>query len=105
MTALDLACAIPNNVGLAQKPELRRSLEWFGVEFRKWWFDCGPAGIRDNQVYLRTPVGVDAGGWAQYGYGPLSLHRQERRHGHQGLRQGREHAPPPTRPVWQQLPQ
>src|SRR3990170_2745136 len=75
MTAVDLACAIPNNVGLAQKPELRRSLEWFGIEFRKWWFDCGPAGIRDNEVYLRTPVGVDAGGWAQYGFVPLSQYR------------------------------
>jgi benzoyl-CoA 2,3-dioxygenase component B len=63
------------NVGLAEKPALRKSLEWFGVEFRKWWFDCGPAGIRDNEVYLRTPVGVDAGGWAQYGFVPLSQYR------------------------------
>jgi benzoyl-CoA 2,3-dioxygenase component B len=75
MTAVDLACAIPNNVGLAEKPELRKSLEWFGIEYRKWWSDCGPAGIRDNQVYLRTPVGVDAGGWAQYGFVPLSQYR------------------------------
>ena len=75
MTAVDLACRVPNNVGLADKPELRTQLEWFDVEFRKWWFDCGPAGIRDNEVYLRTPVGVDAGGWAQYGFVPLSRYR------------------------------
>jgi len=75
MAAVDLACPVPNNVGLAEKPELRRSLEWFAVEFRKWWFESGPAGIRDNEVYLRTPVGVDAGGWAQYGFVPLSQYR------------------------------
>ena len=75
MSAVDLSCRVPNNVGLAEKPELRRSLEWFDLEFRKWWFDCGPAGIRDNEVYLRTPVGVDAGGWARYGFMPLSQYR------------------------------
>jgi benzoyl-CoA 2,3-dioxygenase component B len=75
MAAVDLACPVPNNVGLEEKPGLRRSLEWFGGEFRKWWSDCGPAGIRDNEVYLRTPVGVDAGGWAQYGFVPLSQYR------------------------------
>ena len=75
MVAIDFACRVPNNVGLAQKPELRKSLEWFDLEFRKWWLDCGPAGIRDNEVYLRTPVGVDAGGWAEYGFVPFSQYR------------------------------
>jgi len=75
MAAVDLAGRVPNNVGLSEKPSLRERLEWFDVEFRKWWFDCGPAGIRDNEVYLRTPVGVDAGGWAQYGFVPLSQYR------------------------------
>jgi len=75
ISGVDLAGPIPNNVGLADKPELARGLGWFGAEFRKWWFDCGPAGIRDNEVYLRTPVGVDAGGWAQYGFVPLSQYR------------------------------
>jgi len=75
MAAIDLACPVPNNVGLAEKPGLRKSLEWFDLEYRKWWFDCGPAGIRDNEVYLRTPVGVDAGGWARYGFVPLPQYR------------------------------
>src|ERR1035437_11007036 len=75
MAVIDLACPVPNNVGLNEKPGLRKSLDWFDVEFRKWWFDCGPAGIRDNEVYLRTPVGVDAGGWARYGFVPLSQYR------------------------------
>ena len=72
---VDLACSIPNNVGLAEKPELRRSLEWFDACYRKWWFDCGPAEVRDREVYLRTPVGVDAEGWARYGFVPLSQYR------------------------------
>ena len=75
ISAVDLAGPIPNNVGLAEKPGLAKWLGWFSAEFRKWWFDCGPAGIRDNEVYLRTPVGVDAGGWAQYGFVPLSQYR------------------------------
>jgi benzoyl-CoA 2,3-dioxygenase component B len=75
MAAIDLAGPVPNNVGLAEKPGLRKSLEWFDAEFRKWWFDCGPAGIRDNEVYLRTPVSVDPGGWARYGFVPLSQYR------------------------------
>ena len=105
MTTVDLACAIPNNVGLAEKPELKSSFDWFGAEFRKWWFECGPVGIRDNEVYLRTPTGVDAGGWAQYGFVPMSQYRW-------GVFQA--HAKPGRlalfgdvagRPVWQALPQ
>ena len=105
IAAVDLSGPIPNNVGLANKPELAKQLGWFDLEFRKWWFDCGPAGIRDSEVYLRTPVGVDAGGWAQYGFVPLSQYRW-----------GVFQAPAKPgrvalfgdvagRPVWQTLPQ
>ena len=72
---VDLACSVPNNVGLAERPELLRLLEWFQGGYREWWGDCGPAGIRDNEVYLRTPVGVDSDGWAAYGFVPLSQYR------------------------------
>ena len=72
---VDLTSAIPNNIGLTDKPALRQLLEWFQPQFRDWWRDCGPVGIRDNTVYLRTPVGVDAHGWAQYGFVPLSQYR------------------------------
>jgi benzoyl-CoA 2,3-epoxidase subunit B len=104
MPAVDLSCRIPNNVGLAEKPVLKNSLEWFDAEFRKWWFDCGPAGLRDNEVYLRTPVGVDAGGWAQYGFVPLSQYRwgvfqAEAKPGRLAL-----FGDVAGRPVWQSLP-
>ena len=72
---VDLACAIPNNIALAEKPALQRSLEWFDTRYREWWADCGPAGMRDQEVYLRTPVGVDAEGWARYGFVPYSQYR------------------------------
>ena len=72
---VDLQSSIPNNVGLAEKPALHESLEWFDRQFRAWWMDCGPLGIRDEEVYLRTPVGVDAEGWARYGFVPLSKYR------------------------------
>jgi benzoyl-CoA 2,3-epoxidase subunit B len=72
---VDLACSIPNNVGLAERPALRRQLEWFDGRFRQWWRDWGPLGIRDQEVYLRTPVGVDAAGWAQYRFIPFSAYR------------------------------
>ncbi|MFN0301155.1 MAG: benzoyl-CoA 2,3-epoxidase subunit BoxB [Burkholderiales bacterium] len=72
---VDLACSIPNNVGLAARPALRRPLEWFDERFRDWWRDWGPLGVRDEEVYLRTPVGVDADGWARYGFVPLSQYR------------------------------
>jgi len=105
MAAVDLACAIPNNVGLARSPELRRALEWFDAEFRKWWSDCGPAGMRDNEVYLRTPIGVDAGGWAQYGFVPLDQYRwgvfqAHAKHGRLAL-----FGDIAGEPVWQAVPQ
>ena len=105
MAAVDLACPVPNNVGLAEKPELRRSLEWFDLQFRKWWFDCGPAGIRDNEVYLRTPVGVDAGGWAQYGFVPLSQYRWGVFQAHQKPGRLALFGDIAGEPVWQALPQ
>src|ERR1035438_2533097 len=67
MAAIDLAGPVPNNVGLAEKPGLRKSLEWFDAEFRKWWFDCGPASIRDHEVYLRPPARVEPGRVALFG--------------------------------------
>jgi len=71
----DLHCSIPNNVGLAGRPDLHRGLDWFDGRYRQWWREFGPVGVRDEEVYLRTPVGVDADGWARYGFVPLSQYR------------------------------
>ena len=33
-----------------------------------WWREMGPEGFQDKEVYLRTAVGVDAEGWANFDY-------------------------------------
>ena len=59
---------IPNNVDLANDRTLQRALEHWQPKFLDWWRDMGPSGFASNDVYLRTATGVDAQGWASYGY-------------------------------------
>ncbi len=72
---VDLACAIPNNVGLADKPQLLALLQSFDRQYRDWWAATGPLATRAASVYLRTPIGVNAEGWASYAQRPLSEYR------------------------------
>ena len=59
---------IPNNVNLAGDRTLQRALEHWQPRFLDWWKEMGPFDFAQNDVYLRTAVGVDAQGWASYGY-------------------------------------
>jgi benzoyl-CoA 2,3-epoxidase subunit B len=59
---------IPNNVNLANDRTLQRALEHWQPKFLDWWRDMGPSDFASNDVYLRTATGVDAQGWASYGY-------------------------------------
>ncbi|HUF20625.1 MAG TPA: benzoyl-CoA 2,3-epoxidase subunit BoxB [Burkholderiales bacterium] len=59
---------IPNNVDLANDRTLQRALEHWQPKFLDWWRDMGPSDFASNDVYLRTATGVDAQGWASYGY-------------------------------------
>ncbi|MEX0958952.1 MAG: benzoyl-CoA 2,3-epoxidase subunit BoxB [Burkholderiales bacterium] len=59
---------IPNNVNLANDRTLQRALEHWQPKFLDWWRDMGPSEFASNDVYLRTATGVDAQGWASYGY-------------------------------------
>ena len=67
-TAIDYVSRIPNNVNLAEDKRLQRALEQWQPGFLRWWQDLGPVGTGDLEVYLRTAVGVDTGGWAHWGH-------------------------------------
>ena len=34
----------------------------------EWWNDMGPAGFQTKDIYLRTAISVEAGGWANFDY-------------------------------------
>jgi benzoyl-CoA 2,3-dioxygenase component B len=59
---------IPNNVDLASDKTLQRALEHWQPEFLNWWRDMGPVGSHTCDVYLRTAVSVEPGGWAHFDY-------------------------------------
>src|SRR3954449_976738 len=75
MTTIDLQAEIPNNVNLADNRQLQRALEHWQPAFLRWWDEMGPSDFRAKDVYLRTAVGVDAQGWAHYGYTPMPDYR------------------------------
>jgi benzoyl-CoA 2,3-dioxygenase component B len=59
---------IPNNVNLSSDRRLLRALEQWQPSFLKWWMDVGPEGFQAHDVYLRTAVSVEPGGWAHFDY-------------------------------------
>jgi benzoyl-CoA 2,3-dioxygenase component B len=68
MSSIDYSEKIPNNVNLAGDRTLQRALERWQPGFLDWWRDMGPDRSAAYDVYLRTAVSVDPGGWAQFGY-------------------------------------
>ena len=66
--AIDYSQQIPNNVDLSNDRTLQRALEQWQPGFLNWWSETGPADTSALQVYLRTAVSVDRGGWANFGY-------------------------------------
>jgi benzoyl-CoA 2,3-dioxygenase component B len=75
MSTIDLQALIPNNVDLADNRQLQRALEKWQPAFLNWWGEMGPSDFNAKEVYLRTAVGVDAQGWASYGYTPMPDYR------------------------------
>ena len=68
MTAIDYESRIPNNVNLSDDKRLQRALEKWQPDYLKWWQEMGPEGHQTDDVYLRTAVSVEPGGWANFGY-------------------------------------
>ncbi len=65
--ALDQS-SIPNNVDLSSDRRLQRALEQWQPNFLSWWNDVGPAGFQAHEIWLRTAISVEAGGWAHFDY-------------------------------------
>jgi benzoyl-CoA 2,3-dioxygenase component B len=68
MTTIDYSEKIPNNVNLSQDRTLQRALEHWQPNYLQWWRDMGPDGSQAFDVYLRTAVSADPGGWAHFDY-------------------------------------
>ncbi len=66
--AVDYDQLIPNNVGLADDPKLRRALEAWHPGYIDWWMDMGPDGFQEAEVWLRTAVSVEKSGWAKFAF-------------------------------------
>ena len=73
-STIDYRERIPNNVDLASDRRLQRALESWQPSFLRWWKEKGP-GLPTKDVYLRTAVSVDRGGWARFGHVPMDEYR------------------------------
>ena len=65
---VDYDALIPNNVGLASDPKLKRALEVWHPGYIDWWMSMGPDGFQMADVYLRTAISVEKEGWARFAY-------------------------------------
>jgi benzoyl-CoA 2,3-epoxidase subunit B len=59
---------IPNNVDLSADRRLQKALEKWQPKFLNWWADMGPEGFQGHDVYLRTAISTEPGGWANFGH-------------------------------------
>ena len=68
MAGIDYSQQIPNNVDLNGNTRLQRALEKWQPAFLDWWQAMGPEGWQANDVYLRTAISTEKGGWAHFDY-------------------------------------
>ncbi|MCO4747018.1 MAG: benzoyl-CoA 2,3-epoxidase subunit BoxB [Proteobacteria bacterium] len=66
MAGIDYSQLIPNNVDLSSDRRLQRALEKWQPAYLDWWKDMGPEGWQAKDVYLRTAVSTEPGGWAMF---------------------------------------
>jgi benzoyl-CoA 2,3-dioxygenase component B len=66
---------IPNNVDLSEDKKLQKALEHWHPKYMEWWMDRGPGLYQDKDIYLRTAISVDAGGWANYDFVKMPEYR------------------------------
>ncbi|WP_428262784.1 benzoyl-CoA 2,3-epoxidase subunit BoxB [Haliangium sp.] len=95
---------IPNNVDLSSDRRLQRALEKWQPKYLEWWMEMGPEGFQADDIYLRTAISVESGGWAHfdhvkmpdYRWGIFLEPKQEGRLHHFGDFIGQ--------PVWDEVP-
>ncbi len=95
---------IPNNVDLSHDRRLKKALEKWQPAFLDWWKSVGPQVFSNKDVYLRTAVSTEPGGWSQFGHVKMPDYRwgiflaapEEGR-----VIPGGDHA---GKPVWQEVP-
>ncbi len=68
MASIDYDSLIPNNVDLASDRKLKRALEKWQPAYLEWWNSVGPQVFSKNDIYLRTAVSTEPGGWAHFGH-------------------------------------
>ncbi|HEY1326247.1 MAG TPA: benzoyl-CoA 2,3-epoxidase subunit BoxB [Casimicrobiaceae bacterium] len=68
MSSINYTDRIPNNVNLSEDRALQRALEHWQPNYLQWWRDMGPDGAQGFDVYLRTAVSAEPGGWAHFDY-------------------------------------
>lgn len=75
MAKIDLHELIPNNVGLSSDRRLQKALEKWQPSFLKWWEERGPEGLQADDIYLRTAISTQPGGWANFSYVKMPEYR------------------------------
>ena len=68
MSSVDYSESIPNNVNLSSDRRLQRALEKWQPQFLDWWKAVGPQVFKNDEIYLRTAISTDTGGWANFGH-------------------------------------
>ncbi len=101
---IDYQEKIPNNVNLSEDRRLQRALERWLPGYQQWWHELGPVESESMDVYLRTAISVESGGWANYGHvrmpdyrwGIFLAHPEADRRINFGMHKGD--------PAWQEVP-
>jgi benzoyl-CoA 2,3-dioxygenase component B len=65
---IDYSERIPNNVDLSSDRRLQKALEKWQPAYLDWWNAVGPQVFKGSEVYLRTAISTDPGGWSQFGH-------------------------------------
>ena len=104
MAAMNYDERIPNNVDLGNDKKLKRALEKWQPAFLDWWRSVGPQLFKTDEIYLRTAISTEPGGWAHFGHVRMPDYRwgifladQEK----DRVIPGGDHA---GKPVWQEVP-